>query len=120
TTALNKTFLRSIKDLGVITPVIVKTAPTGGYSVVDGQRRTLAAVQLGLPLIPVTLIETIRDDADLISTQIVVNDEREAVSAWETAQGIQQLSLLGVPAGQIQKRTGKSKAVVAAALEVTE
>ncbi|XBH21592.1 ParB N-terminal domain-containing protein [Jonesiaceae bacterium BS-20] len=120
TVDLSKSFLASIEALGVITPVIVKSSPTGGYSVVDGQRRTLAAVQVGLSLIPVTLIETIRDDADLISTQIVVNDERAQVSAWETAQGIKQLSLLGVPAGQIQKRTGKSKAVVAAALELTE
>lgn len=118
TTAVHKRLIESIKAHGVLAPIIVRESVLGGFEVIDGQRRTLAAREAGLTLIPAVITHSINDDSDRIVTQIVVNDEREAVSSWETAQGFKQLSLMGLSVASVAKKTGYSKDVVKAGIEV--
>ena len=114
---LDKAFLASIKEHGVIQPVVAHRAEDGGAHVLYGQRRTLAAVETKQPLIPVYVVDSLTE-ADRLAKQVVENDHRQALTDSDRAEAFHQLSLLGVSATQIAKKTGAKKATVDSALKV--
>jgi ParB family chromosome partitioning protein len=114
---LDKAFLASIKEHGVIQPVVAHRGEDGGVHVLYGQRRTLAAVETKQPLIPVYVVESLTE-ADRLAKQVVENDHRQALTDHDRAEAFHQLSLLGVSATQIARKTGAKKAVVDSALKV--
>jgi ParB family chromosome partitioning protein len=61
-TALDKDFLASIKELGVLVPIVAVRTTDGALRVRYGHRRTLAAVQVGHTVVPVVI--TGDEDAD--------------------------------------------------------
>ncbi|WP_333812060.1 ParB/RepB/Spo0J family partition protein [Timonella senegalensis] len=113
-----KGLVDSIKQNGVLIPILVRLTVLDRYEVIEGQRRTLAAREAGLTVIPAVILDSVTDESDRIVTQIVANDEREAVSTWETAQALKQMHLMGTSISAIAKRTGKNKDTVKAALAV--
>lgn len=113
-----KGLVDSIKQNGVLIPILVRLTVLDRYEVIEGQRRTLAAREAGLTVIPAVILDSVTDESDRIVTQIVANDEREAVSTWETAQALKQMHLMGTSISAIAKRTGKNKDLVKAALAV--
>lgn len=117
---LDKEFKASIKEHGVIVPVVVRLDPFGQYLVVDGQRRTLAAVEAGLTAVPVVLTAGISDDTDRVITQTVVNQQRAGLTAADQANAVKQLSLFGLSPTQIARKLTRPKAEVAAALAVAQ
>ena len=102
--SLTKDFIASIKELGVLMPVIAVRNPDGTLMVRAGQRRTAAAREAGLPFIPVYITDEGTDDASRLVTQIVENDQRLSLQADDRAIGIQALIDTGMSVTKIAKR----------------
>ncbi|MGO4591831.1 ParB/RepB/Spo0J family partition protein [Paenarthrobacter sp. 2TAF44] len=114
--ALTPEFIASIKEHGVIEPVIAHRNEDGTVYVRMGQRRTLGAVEAQCPLIPV-MITASTEDAERIVSQVVENIQRAAMTEADEADAYHQLSLIGVSAAAIAKKTGRKKAAVEGALK---
>lgn len=108
---LDKGFVASIRENGVMQPVVGYRAEGETVHVLQGQRRTLAAVEAGRESIPVYLANN-PDDAGRIVSQMIENDQRTGFTDAERADGYEQLSLLGMTAGQIARRTHSTKQTV--------
>ena len=108
---LTPAFVSSIRELGVLEPVIAHRKDDGTVHVLMGQRRTLAAIEAKLATIPVVVIDS-PDEADRIITQVVENIQRTELGHADQAVAFQQLSLLGMPAAKIAKKMGRTKADV--------
>ncbi|MGW9405849.1 ParB/RepB/Spo0J family partition protein [Arthrobacter sp. NPDC055585] len=93
---LDKEFLASIKEHGVLQPVIAQRKENGGIHVLFGQRRTLAAVENNLTQIPVYIVDSLTE-ADRMAKQVVENDQRQALTEADRAEAFHQLSLLESP-----------------------
>jgi ParB family chromosome partitioning protein len=115
-----KAFAASIKARGVLEPITAWVDDDGNLVVYRGQRRTLAAAAVGTPdgLVPVHVV-TRPEEVDRVTDQLVENVHRAAMRAAEERDAIEQLSLLGVSAAQITKRTSITRPTVDAALTVT-
>ncbi|NKW16402.1 ParB N-terminal domain-containing protein, partial [Rhodococcus hoagii] len=94
-------------------PTAVRTAD-GQLRVRTGHRRTAAAVHNGLAAIPVLVIgDEATDDAatlDRLATQWAENEHRTGLDHADKVDTVEQMSLLGVPAGQIAKRLKTTRA----------
>lgn len=101
----------SIKELGVLQPVLVR-AVDDGYELIAGERRWRAAKRAGLPTIP-AVIRTADDEASL-EQALVENLHRQDLNALEEAAAYQQLiDDFGLTQEQVAKRVGKSRSAVA-------
>lgn len=111
---LRPEFVASIREHGVLVPILAQEA-ADGLEVVDGQMRTLAAVDAELSEVPVFVQPAAADEAARIVEQIVVNEDRAGLTAADHVAAIAQLALdFKLPAAEIAKRTGTSKDDVAA------
>jgi ParB family chromosome partitioning protein len=116
-TKVDKTFVASIKQHGVIVPIIVEENGDR-LEVLDGQRRTIAAVEAGLAAVPVIVQQHRIDSSVRLIEQLVVNDHREELSDAEHTHAFTQLSLFGVSADSIARKTNLPKKRVQLALNV--
>jgi ParB family chromosome partitioning protein len=114
--ALTPSFVASIKEHGVLEPVIGHRKDDGTVHVLMGQRRTRAAVEAARPLIPVMVMDS-PEEAERIVTQVVENIQRAELTEADEADAYHQLSLIGVSAAQIAKKTGRTKITVEDALK---
>jgi ParB family chromosome partitioning protein len=119
---LDKDFVASIKELGVLVPLIAVRTATGEVRVRFGHRRTLAAIEAGLPTVPVEIVgDEAADDAGQIERilgQYAENVHRSDLTAGEKIEVVAQLSAFGVKAGEITKKTRITKKDVKAAITV--
>lgn len=114
---LDKEFIESIRDRGVLVPVVGHRNADGELVVLYGQRRTLAAVQVGRKPIPVYVVAT-PDEADRLADQISENDRRRKLAVSERVAGFEQMAALGMSAGEIARRTAHKPETVNTALTV--
>jgi ParB family transcriptional regulator, chromosome partitioning protein len=115
---LDRDFLASIEEHGVLAPVTGVRLEDGSVTLRDGQRRTQAARQLGLPTIPVYVHQA--KSRHRVIEQMVLNDHRAELTAGERARGINQLLLDGVSATKVAKVLSITKDAVAAATVAIE
>ena len=81
----------SIKKNGMIQPIAVRPVKKGGgYQIVAGERRWLAAQKAGLHEIPVTVLDL--NDNEVLEVAIVENIQREDLNVIEEAKGYKRLS----------------------------
>ena len=116
-TRTDKHFTASIRERGVTQAITAYRNDDDALVVITGQRRTLAAVEVGLADVPV-IIEARPADVDRIIDQMGENDHRAPMTEAERFSGIEQLSLTGLSAAQIAKRTATKKTRVEAALTI--
>jgi ParB family chromosome partitioning protein len=114
--ALTTDFIASIKEHGVMEPVIAHRKDDGTVHVLMGQRRTRAAIEAGRNSVPVMIIES-PEEAERIVTQVVENIQRAELTEADEADAYHQLSLIGVSAAAIAKKTGRTKTTVEGALK---
>jgi ParB family transcriptional regulator, chromosome partitioning protein len=118
---LDKVFVASIEENGVLSPVVAVRTRDGDIRVRLGHRRVLAALEVGRR-VPVAVVgDESGDDADQIErlvAQFAENEHRLSLTTAERVDVVEQLSLLGVPAAQIVKRTRIPRKQVASALVV--
>jgi len=102
---------RSIKEQGIIQPLLVRK-DENGYELVTGERRLRAAKKAGLDQVPV-IVKTIRD-TDLLEMSIVENIQREDLNPMEEAEAYYQLiAKFDLTQDQVATRVGKSRSAVA-------
>ena len=111
-------FIASIREHGVLQPVLTIRSSDGSLSVRDGQRRTLAAREADVATIPCYIVDAGDDRALRIIQQIIANDQREAISETERVEAFHQLALEGLSVSAIAKRTGHSRDRVKASVRI--
>ena len=104
-------------------PLVAVRTATGGLRVRYGHRRALAAVEAELPTVPVYVagVEGELDDTttiDRVVRQFAENEHRAGLTTAEKVAVVEQLSLLGIEAGAIAKRTKLPRTTVDGALAV--
>jgi ParB family chromosome partitioning protein len=107
----------SIRELGVLQPVLVRQLDDGQYELIAGERRWRAAKRAGLQTIP-ALIKTVSNAASL-EQALVENLHRQDLNALEEAAAYQQLiEDFGLTHDELATRVGKSRAGVTNALRL--
>jgi ParB family transcriptional regulator, chromosome partitioning protein len=101
----------SVRELGVLQPILVREAGEGEYELIAGERRWRAAKRAGLPMIPV-LVRAI-DDLASLEQAVVENLHRQDLNPLEEAAAYQQLiEDFSMTHEQLATRVGKSRATV--------
>jgi ParB family chromosome partitioning protein len=107
----------SIREHGLVQPVVVRTTATG-YELIVGERRWRAAQQAGLRSIP-AVIKDIDSDADVLQVALVENLQREDLNPLEEAAAFQYLvGEFGLTQEEVAKRVGRSRPQVANTLRL--
>jgi ParB family transcriptional regulator, chromosome partitioning protein len=76
----------SIKNQGVMQPILVRPVAGGGYEIIAGERRFRAAKLAGLDEVPV-LVKVVTDEAAAVMA-LIENIQREDLNPLEEAQGL--------------------------------
>jgi ParB family chromosome partitioning protein len=112
----------SIKEQGILQPVLVRPVPNGGdatHEIVAGERRWRAARLAGLTEIPVLVREV--DDEQSLALAMIENLQREDLNPMEEAAGLQMLlTRFGMSQDALARRVGKSRSAVANALRLLQ
>lgn len=109
----------SIRELGVLQPVLVRPSEADRFELIAGERRWRAARKAGLTTIP-AIVRTIGDDASL-EQALVENLHRADLSPLEEAAAYQQLMEdFGLTQEQVAARVGKSRPAVANTLRLMQ
>ena len=100
----------SIKEHGVIEPIIVKKS-IKGYELVAGERRLRAAKLAGLKSVPCVIRDF--DDAEMMEIALLENIQREDLNPIEEAEAYQKIMELShLSYDEFAKKFGKSKSYV--------
>ncbi len=106
----------SIKEHGVLEPIVVAKTPAG-YQIIAGERRWRAAKIAGLTKIPVVIRET--SPQGMLEMAIVENAQRVDLNPLERAQAFRRLlDEFGLTTGEIAQRVGKSPSYVSNTLRL--
>ncbi|WP_441964505.1 ParB/RepB/Spo0J family partition protein [Mycolicibacterium houstonense] len=114
---LKTDFIASIKEHGVLEPIVAIRDSDGQVLVRMGQRRTLAAREAGLTTVPVYVRPHTTGDqtVERVSEQIVENDHRDDLTDADRARGIQQMMDAGLSVTKVAKKLSVDKETVKAA-----
>lgn len=108
---------QSIREHGILQPILVRPLPTGSYQIVAGERRWRAAKMLGLNEVPVTIKEM--SDIETAQIAIIENLQRENLNPIEEAEGYRDLiENYGMTQEQIAKMVGKSRSAISNAIRI--
>jgi ParB family transcriptional regulator, chromosome partitioning protein len=109
----------SIREVGVLQPILVRPQDNGTFELVAGERRWRAARRAGLSSIPALVRETA--DKESVLHVLIENLQREDLDALEEASGYQQLiAELNLTHEQIAARVGRSRAAVTNSLRLLQ
>lgn len=107
----------SIREHGIIQPIIVEEAGDGSYFIIAGERRTRAARLAGLARVPV-IVKKFSDERKL-EVALIENIQRENLNPVEEAQAYHKLMALGnLSQEEAATRVGKNRSTVANALRL--
>ena len=98
---------QSIKENGLIQPIIVRQSPVIGYEILAGERRYRASIEAGLSEIPVIIKKL--SDQDMMVHSIIENLQREDLNPIEEAKAYQSLIEKGYTHADIAAKMGKSR-----------
>ncbi len=114
--ALNS-LAESIKQHGLIQPILVRPILGGGYMIVAGERRYRACQIAGVTEIPVIIREL--TDKETMQIALIENLQRENLNPIEEAQGYRSLmDDYGLTQEQVSETIGKSRPAVANSLRL--
>lgn len=100
--------VHSIREFGVLQPVVVRTNEDGAYELIMGERRTRAAREAGLTSIPAIVRDTA--DEDLLRDALLENLHRSQLNPLEEASAyLQLLEDFGITQEQLAARIGRSR-----------
>jgi ParB family chromosome partitioning protein len=104
---------RSVREHGIIQPLVVTRIGDHKYRLIAGERRFRAAQKAGLSLVPVVIKETMTD-SDTLQVALIENIQREDLNTIEEAYAYHQLhEEFGLTQEEISKRVGKERSTVA-------
>jgi len=109
----------SIKQQGLLQPVVVRPRTAGGYELIAGERRWRAAREAGLETIPALVRDA--DDRDTLLLALVENVAREQLSPVEEARAYASLvDEFELSLGEVAGKVGRSKPAVSNRLRLLE
>ncbi len=101
----------SVKQLGVLQPILVRPSDDGGYELIAGERRWRAATRAGLTVIPAVIRTT--DEQTSVEQALVENVQRQDLNPLEEAAAFQQLvDEFELSHEQVAERVGKSRSAI--------
>jgi len=115
--------VRSIRERGVLQPLLVRKVPAGdgttAYELIAGERRLRAAEVAKLEQVPVVLMEA--SDHEALELALIENLQREDLNVIEEAEGYRALAdKFQMTQDQIADRVGKARATVANSLRLLD
>lgn len=109
----------SIRQHGIIQPLIVRRLNGGTHELIAGERRWRAAQEVGLSEVPV-IVRT-ATDLEVLELSLIENLQRTDLNAIEEAQGYARLrDEFGMKQEEIAQKVGRSRAAVANALRLLD
>jgi ParB family chromosome partitioning protein len=102
----------SIKQLGIIQPITVRSLGDGQFEIISGERRLRAARRAGMQRLPAFVRKA--DSEEMLEMALVENVQREELNPIEVALGYQRLiEEVGLTQEQVAEKVSKSRATVA-------
>jgi ParB family transcriptional regulator, chromosome partitioning protein len=102
----------SIREVGILQPLVVRRSGDGRYELIAGERRLRAAKAAGLATVPIVLRDS--EDADLLREALIENIHREDLNPIEQAEAFRQLlEELGLKQDELAERVGVSRSHIA-------
>ena len=109
--------MRSVKEHGVINPIVVNRESDGRYMIIAGERRYRAAMMAGLETVPVIIKEYSEKEIQEIS--LIENLQREDLNPIEAAYGMKRLMEdYRLTQEVLAERLGKSRPAIANTLRL--
>ncbi len=109
----------SIREHGILQPLVVSLEDAGGYRLIAGERRLQAARLADLPTVPVVVREV--DGSELLELALVENIQRADLNPIEEALAYRRLlGDYGLTQEEVAKRVGRSRAAVANAVRLLQ
>ncbi|PYQ32350.1 MAG: hypothetical protein DMF57_13425 [Acidobacteria bacterium] len=109
----------SIREKGVLEPILVRSIGPNRYQIISGERRFRAASMAGLDEIPA--IEFDVDDKETLEIALVENIQRKDLTPFEEAEGFQLLQQrFGYTHDKISQVIGKSRTTVTETLLIND
>lgn len=105
-----KELAASIKEKGIIEPLIVRRVGSG-FELIAGERRLRASKLAGLKEVPIVIMDA--TDRESLELAIIENVQREDLNPLEEAEAYGNLNELGLSQEEIAKCVGKERATVA-------
>ncbi|MDU2587589.1 MAG: ParB/RepB/Spo0J family partition protein [Corynebacterium sp.] len=110
--------VHSIREFGLLQPVVVRPSEEGGFELIMGERRWRASSKAGLATIPAIVRDT-KDD-NLLRDALLENIHRVQLNPLEEAHAYQQLlEEFGVTQNELADRIGRSRPQVTNMLRLT-
>ena len=107
----------SIKNHGVISPILVREMGLNKYEVIAGERRLRASKKAGLETIPCLIDQ--KKDQDALESALIENLQREDLNAVEEARGYDRLKReFGLTQDEVASSTGKARSTIANSLRL--
>lgn len=107
----------SIREKGVLEPLLVKPKPDGTYMIIAGERRWRSSQLAGLTEVP--CIELDIDDNAVAEIALIENLQRKDLTVWEEADGLAALGeKFGYTHDQIAQKISKSRSTVTELLAI--
>lgn len=108
----------SIREKGVLEPLLVKPVGFGRYMIISGERRFRAAIAVGLKEVP--CIELDVDDATAAEIALIENLQRKDLTVFEEADGLKALvERFGYTHQEIAQKIGKARSSVTEILSIS-
>jgi ParB family chromosome partitioning protein len=109
----------SIREKGVLEPILVRQLEPNRYQIISGERRFRAATAAGLDEIPA--IELDATDREALEIALIENIQRKDLTAFEEAEGFQFLQeKFGYTHEKISQVLGKSRTTITETLQLNE
>jgi ParB family chromosome partitioning protein len=109
----------SIREQGVMQPILVRPVDGGRFEIIAGERRWRAAQRAGLREIP-ALVKSVADD-NALALALIENIQREDLNPLEEAQGLARLvDEFGLTHDAVAKAIGRSRSAVSNLLRLTQ
>lgn len=107
----------SIREHGVVQPILIESAGNGVFYIIAGERRTRASILVGLEKVPVQLRNY--SDTEKLEVALIENIQRSDLNPLEEAQAYLNLMQLGgLSQEEVAKRVGKQRSTVANAVRL--
>ncbi len=109
----------SIREHGLLQPILVREYGDGRYQIIAGERRFRACKLAGLTEIPAIVVE--RDDKSAAQIALIENIQREDLNPLEEAQAYKALATeYGMTQEEISEKVGKSRSAIANAMRLLD
>tara|TARA_Y100000768_G_scaffold241212_1_gene182785 strand:+ start:180 stop:1025 length:846 start_codon:yes stop_codon:yes gene_type:complete len=108
---------KSIKNQGVLSPILVRELGLNEYEVIAGERRLRASKKAGLSSIPCLVDQ--KQDQDALISALIENLQREDLNPVEEARGLDRLKReFGLTQDEVANSTGKARSTIANTLRI--